>query len=104
MQVDHGAGAVLRPQRFAFSLGVMRNDGVRSVQNILRRAIILLQTNDRRILKRIFKAQNVFDRRTAEFVDALVVVADHAEVAAFFGQHAHKCVLRMVCVLILVNH
>ena len=42
MQVNHGAGTILRPQRFAFSLGVMLNDGVCGVQNILRRAIILL--------------------------------------------------------------
>ena len=104
VQVDLRAGAVLRPERFALALRVVFDDGVRRVQNILGRAVVLLQPDDLRVLEGVFKAQDVFYCRAAELVDALVVVADHAEILVLFRKQAHERVLRVVCVLVFVDH
>ena len=97
------ACAVVRPELFALAAAVVRNDGVRRVQNALRGAVILLQTDDLRALVLLFKVQNVGDGRTAEAVDALVVVAHDADIFIAPGQQRGQQVLQMVRILILVD-
>ena len=103
-QRNFSALAVRRPKIFAFPLAVVGNHGVGGIQYILRGTIILLQTNDHRIRVAGFKAQNIFNRRAAEAVNALVIVADHADVAVAVGKQRSKLILRVVGVLILVDH
>jgi hypothetical protein len=49
------------------------------------------------------KGEDILDRRAAEPVDGLVVVADDAEVAVPRREHGHKMVLQHIRILILVN-
>ena len=97
------ACAVVRPELFPLAAAVVRNDGVRRVQNALRGAVILFQTDDLRALVLLFKVQNVGDGRTAEAVDALVVVAHDADIFIAPGQQRSQQVLQMVRILILVD-
>ena len=52
----------------------------------------------------IFEVQNVPDVRAAELIDALVVIADDAEVPVFVSQQGNERKLRGVRVLVLVDH
>jgi hypothetical protein len=58
-----------------------------------RRAVILRQTDDAGVLVLAFKAEDVFDRRAAKFVDALIIIADDADVLASAGERARQQVL-----------
>ena len=77
--------------------------GIRRADNLLRRAVIALETEDAAAGEILLKAQNVADIRTAEGIDRLRIVADHAEVAMLPRQCQQNLVLRQVRVLILVD-
>ena len=95
---------VLGPQRLALALGVVFDDGVGRVQNGLGAAVVLLQADDLGVAVLVFKIQDVLDGGAAELVDALVVVADHADVLMSARQQADQQKLGVVGVLILVHH
>ena len=78
--MDAVARGILRPQVLALTPAVVGNDGVGRVQDRLRGAVVLLQPDDLRALVLLLEREDIFDRRTAEFVDGLVVVADNADV------------------------
>ena len=101
---DLFARAVRRPEVLALALAVVCDHGVGGVQNILRRTVILFQADDSRVRVTCFKAQDILDRRAAEAVNALVVVADHADVAVAVRQKPRQAVLCMVGILILIHH
>ena len=107
--VEHGldghlfAAARVGPERLALAPDVVLNDGVRRVKNILRGTVVLLETDRARTLVFLFKIQDVGDVRAAEAIDALVVVADHADVAMAVRKQPHQLVLHPVRVLILVD-
>ena len=94
---------VLCPQGLSLAPLVVADDGVGRVQNVLRGAVILLQPDGAGALVLLFKAENVADVRAAETVNALVVVAHHADIVPFVGQKAGQQVLQVVGVLILVD-
>ena len=52
----------------------------------------------------LFKVQNILDVRTAELINRLIVVTDHAEIAILFRKQFDKAELHGVRVLILVHH
>ena len=104
MQDDAFALGVLRPEGLALALGIILDNVVRRVEDGSGTAVILLQTDDDRALELVLKGEDVLDGRAAEAVDALVVVADHAEVAVPAGKQADQAVLALVGVLILVDH
>ena len=81
----------------------MADDGVGRVQNVLRGAVILLQPDGAGALVLFFKAEDVADIRAAETVNALVVVAHHADIMPLVGQKTGQQVLQVVGVLILVD-
>ena len=66
-------------------------------------AVVLLEAYGAAALVLLFKAQYVFDRRAAELVDALVVVAHDADVPPALRQHRGEHVLQVVRILILVD-
>ena len=101
--MNHRPRARRRPERFAHPPVVLCNHGVRRVQNVLRGAVVLLQTDDRCIRVRLVERQDVLNRRAAEAVDALVVVADHHQIPPSLGKHPRQLKLRNVRVLILVH-
>ena len=100
---DLRAAAALGPQVLALALDVVRHHRRRGLQDVLRRAVVLLQADDAGLGKVLLELQDVADVGAAPGVDALVLIADRADVVLAARQHAHQLVLRAVGVLILVN-
>src|SRR5256885_13986987 len=73
------------------------------LQNVLRRAIILLQANDLRLGKVLLELKNVADVRPTPGVDRLILVSHGANIVVLARQHAHEFVLGAVGVLVLVD-
>ena len=96
-------GISLCPERFALAAGVVGDDVVGRVQNAAGAAVVLLEADGARVLVLLFKIEDVLDRRAAELVDALVIIADDADVAPAVRQQGRKPVLQIVRVLILVD-
>lgn len=67
------------------------------------RTIVLFKTNNLCGLKVLLKFKNIADIRTAPTVNALIVVAHYANILMLFANKLNDSVLRVVCVLILVN-
>ena len=91
------------PQGLALALGVMLNDTVRSVQDIGRRAVVLFQTDGLGARVNALEIKDVLNGSAAEAVDALVIIAHHADVLFRAGEEAHQTELRHTGVLILVH-
>ena len=72
-------------------------------QNVPRRSIITLESNDLGAGKVLLEAQDVFDIGAAPGVDRLVVVADAAQIAVGLGDEPEKKILNDVRVLVLVD-
>src|SRR5699024_10352634 len=97
------AGVIVGPQSLFELAAVLLDNRIRCFQNGLRRAIILFQWNLNRILIVVLKVQNIADICAPERIDALGVIADHAQVLIFLGQHICNLVLGMVGILIFIN-
>ena len=87
----------------ALSAQVVGNDRVGRVQNGLGGAVILFQTDDPGPGILLLKGQNVLNGGTPEAVNALVIVAHHADIAPVAAEQAGEQILDMVGILILVN-
>ena len=97
------ARARVRPEGLALAGGVVRNHGVRGGEDVARGAVVLLEAYRPAALVLLLEGEDVLYRRAAELVDALVVVADDADVPVPSGEEAREQVLEVVGVLILVN-
>ncbi len=73
-------GIGLCPERFALAAGVVGDDVVGGIQDAAGAAVVLLEADGAGILVLLFKVENVLDRRAAELINALVIVADDADV------------------------
>jgi len=93
----------LCPQGLALAALVVANHRVGSVQNVLGGAVILLQADGPCVLIALLEAENVGYVRTPEAVNALVVIAHHANVAVRACQQARQEKLQVVGILVLVN-
>ena len=100
---DHLPRSVLGPQGLALAAHVVADHGVGGVQNILGGAVVLLQPDGPGPGVLLFKAEDVLDVGPPEAIDALVVVAYHADVLPSPGQQAGQHILHVVGVLILVD-
>ena len=80
---------------------VVSDDGVGRVQDGLGRAVILLQADEAGIGELLLKIQDIFDRRAAEAVNALVIVADHANILPPPRQKRGQEILQVVRILVL---
>ena len=92
------------PKGLAFALLIVGDDGVGGVQDVLSGAVVLLQAHHLGPGEVLLEMQNILDGGPPELVDALVIVAHHAQVAAALGQQTDKPVLGVVSVLVLVHH
>ena len=54
--------------------------------------------------KLLRKFQDVSDGCTAETVQALVIVSDHADILSFPGEEKHELLLNIVRVLVFIDH
>ena len=93
-----------RPERFLFALLVVFNHLVGSVEDIGRRAIILLHFDDVSPGKVLFKIKDIAWICAAPAINRLVIVPNHAEVVPLAGEPLHQSKLRGVGILILINH
>ena len=94
---------VLRPEGLALALGVVLDDAVGGVEDIGGRAVVLLQTNGLCAGIDALKVEDVLDGGTAEPVDALVIVADDADVLFRPGEQADQAELCHAGVLVFVH-
>ncbi len=74
------AVAAVSPEVFALALLVMADDGVRGVENVACAAVILLKADGAAVLILALKRENILYRRAAELIDALVIIADNADI------------------------
>ena len=82
----------------------MRNNSVCPVKNILSRTVIFFKSYYFCTLIMIFKRKDVFNRSATKTVNTLVVVAYNTNIFIFICKKRGQNVLRMVSILILVNH
>ena len=116
---DLGAVTRLGPQLLLATADVLDDDGVRRPQNRLRRPVILFQQNGLRVWIVLLKLLDVADRRTPEGINRLIGIAHHDELprgdplvcrvrtlvaGPAADELTDQLVLRMVGVLILVDH
>ena len=102
-QGDLLAVAGVGPEVFALALRVVGDDFIRRVQDVAGGTVVLFETDGLRVFIVAFKVQDVFDGGAAEPVDALVVIADDADVHVLPGEEARQHILRRVGVLVLVD-
>ena len=102
--MDQAALPLIRPENLLFSLHVVLDHFIGSIQNRLGRTVVLLQLDDRSFRKIFFVVQNIVDICAAKFVDRLIIVADDTQVAVFVRQQTNQLKLRRVGILILIHH
>ena len=95
---------LLCPEVFFLPPPVVPDHLVRGVQDVPRRAVVLLQPDHMRARERLLKAEDVPDVRSAEFVDGLVIVPDHAEISVLFRQKFHQAELDCIGILVFIHH
>ena len=83
---------------------VVRDDGVGRRQHVAHAAVVLLQLHRGALRVVLLELQDVADVGATPTVNGLVVVAHHHDVAVLGGQKARDLVLRVVGVLVLVDH
>ena len=91
-----------RPEVFAFSADIVRDDLVRRRKYLLCGAVVLFEPDDLCSAELMLEIKNVVYIRAHKAVNALVVVSDNAYIAAAAKQ-ADKFVLERVRVLILIH-
>ena len=91
------------PQGLALASLVVANHRVGCIQNVLGGAIILLQTDGPGVLIALLEAENVGDVCSPEAIDALVIIAHHADIPVTARQQACQEKLQVVGILILVD-
>ena len=94
---------IIRPQSLALALGVVLDDAVGCVKDIGGGAIVLFQTDGLGTGIELFKVENVLNGSATEAVDALVVIAHHADVALRPGEQTDQMELCHAGILILVH-
>ena len=100
---DFIACRIFRPQHLLRPAFVVVDDGVGGVQNGLRRAVVLFQLDRRRVGIVPRKVDDIADVRAAPCVNALIRVADDADVSPFLGQQLRQRVLGVVRILVFVD-
>ena len=83
--------------------GVGADHRIRQVEDLRRRAIVLLEPNDGGVREILVEVEDVPNVGAAPAVDRLIVVADDADVAVLAAEQLDQLVLRAVGVLILVD-
>src|SRR5262245_6291536 len=82
------------PEMLVLTVTVLSNHRRGGVENYLRGSIVLLELYGYRFRKIVLEVQDVPQIGATPFVDRLVRVADHAQVAMCFGEAANEQILR----------
>src|SRR5690606_9029233 len=83
---------------------IIGNDTICRIDNILRGTVVLLQFENFQIGIVFLEIENVLDVCSPESIDALGVIANHADVLIDGCQFPHDEVLGKVGILVLINH
>src|SRR4051812_15375839 len=102
-RADRVALAELRPEVLLLALAVVADDAVRGVEDVLGRAVVLLERDRVRAREVVLELEDVADVGAAEPVDALVRVSHGEQVAVLLGDELEQAVLGVVRVLVLVD-
>src|SRR5262249_35174536 len=97
------AGLVLRPELLRLPFARKLDDAERGSNDVAARTVVLLELHYRRVGEVGAEAADVAHVGATPPVDALVVVADDAQVAPLGGQRSYETVLGLVDVLELVD-
>src|SRR6056297_4002971 len=95
---------VFCPERFIKLFIIILDDGISTLQNIFRGAVILFERNLLGIFVIAFEVKNVGYISSPERVDALCIITHHTNILILLRQHFSHFVLGMVCILVLINH
>ena len=96
--------SIICPKLLVLSTHIVADHCICSIQDIACRTIILLQFDDCRIGKFLFKIQNIFNIGSPEFINGLIIITDHTEISVFARQQTHQLELHGICILILIHH
>jgi len=100
---DGATGAVFRPEVLLLALLVERDDGMRGVEDRLRRAVVLVEDDDAGVGEIVLEVEDVANVGAAPGVNGLVRVADDADVAVVRRPLLGEDVLGDIGVLELVD-
>ena len=95
---------VLCPQGFCLTFCIIRDHLVRCIQDILGRAVVLLQTDYPGIWKNMLKSKNISNISPTEFINGLVIITYHTKILIPLGQKTDKLKLCSIGILILIHH
>ena len=102
--MDWFAAFLRTPKVFSTAAGVVFDEAIRGREDRIRAAVILLETDDLGIGEVVFKLQDVRHLGAAPSVDALIVIAHHANIRRRArSQHAHEIELEAVGILELID-
>ena len=101
--LDELAAHLLGPQRLGLAHEVVVDHRVGGVEDGLRRPVVLIEHDHRRVGERILELEDVANVRTSKAVHRLVAVAHDADVAVLLGQEDDELVLGAVRVLELID-
>ena len=80
VKLDRLASVAVGPKLLAFPPLVVADNGVGRIEDLTGAAVILLKADHAAVFILILKGEDILDRSAAEFVYALVVVTDNADV------------------------
>ncbi len=100
---DQASTLAVGPQLLAFAAQVVRDNSSGGLKNDLRRSVVLLQSDDAGVGEVLLKLENITDVGASPGIDALILVADCADVFGLAGEQLHELVLGAIGVLIFVD-
>ena len=98
------AFAAIRPQCFFFSSGIIFYHSIGRIQDILRRPVVLLKFDNKRVRIDTFEIQDISYVCPSESVDRLVIITYNTEIPVSVRQKSYKFELGSVRVLIFIDH
>ena len=103
-QGDTVALCVVGPNLFVYLFHVLGDDRVGGIDYHLGGAVVLFKLEEVEVGIVAAEVEDILDIRATEGIDTLRIVAHHADVLQPGGEFLHNEVLRIVGVLILVDH
>ena len=97
------AGRIIRPELLLLARQVVLDHSIRCRKNILRRAVVLLKQDNRRLRVVLLKVHDVPHICAAPAVDRLVSIANDTDIAMLCGKQLGDCILCAVRILILIH-
>ena len=94
----------IRAQSLLFTGRILADHTVGRLKNIIGRPVILFELDHQSILEIFLKIENIPDIGASERIDRLIVVAYDTQIPIAFRKHLDQHVLRMVRVLVLIDH